>query len=393
MTPAIVAALYAASVSMVVPALPSFSHGELGLSWGVTPAYFLVASTVGIPTLLLLGRRSDKVGARRRIIVVALTWGGTGQLLLAFCTQAWQILVLAALFGSTFGFVTSQIYASISEQASITEADRQKRKTMVRMAYTGGWIAGPAFAGLLLSATSGATVLAASGLLQIASVIFVVGLRADRSHSESEASAPAPSALSPKSAEEAAGGGRFLRVRIIVFALLVGEAVRVTLLPALLSDRLGASPVQIGIALSITPAVELLTVPLLAVIASRRGVKAGMLIGALTAIVYYAGIALAFEMTLIYALQAAYAVVVAGVTFCGLLYMESEYDGGPGAAATSYFTTENASTIGGAALATLFAFLTTALWPPFMIAALFCLLSAVLLVTGPKSKLTVEARS
>ncbi len=230
---------------------------------------------------------SDRNAAHR---IPSLRDARLGRLLLmAAANQAWMPFVISALVLAVGGVAGSQLFAAIHDEI---EADRVPGGdgviSSIRMMLTAGWIVGPVLGTFLASWVGVRWMLvwtAACALLQLVpmwtmkvdATTGVVRLRAETAGR----ARPTLRAMTP----------------LLVFTLLYvlsfsGDPSRYAYLPIVMQDHLGASPVVIGAAIGLQPAVELCLMPFTVLLARRVGALPLMAVGAALGALAYACFAL-----------------------------------------------------------------------------------------------------
>lgn len=163
---------------MVAIAL-AFAVIELGGSASEIGIVLAVRTLPMIGTLLIGGVVADRV-SRRAVMVAAdlarlLSQGAIGVLLLAGSAEAWMLAVLSGLTGAATGFFNP---ASTGLLPSIVPPERLQEANGVRAtALSGGEIAGPAVAGVLIAAFGPGWALTLDALTFAASALLLLGLR------------------------------------------------------------------------------------------------------------------------------------------------------------------------------------------------------------------------
>lgn len=135
---------------IVIPLLPSFSAGELGMS------DFMIGFTVGVFSLMqflfspIWGSLSDRYG-RKPILIMSLTGSAISFFLLALVfsgiVKSVLLLVLSRAFAGVFA---ANISAAIAAIADVTPPhERTKGIGLISVAFSLGFVFGPSIGGIL----------------------------------------------------------------------------------------------------------------------------------------------------------------------------------------------------------------------------------------------------
>ncbi|GAB2564262.1 MFS transporter [Kribbella endophytica] len=259
--------------SAAAPQIASFLVNDLGASLTAAGLYYLTSLTA--PVLgYLVGRRSDRTGARLGLFRVCAVAGFAGWLAIAFSTQLWMPYAISAIVLGFAGAATSQLFAAIHDGLETSpNPSNDGVVAIVRMALTGGWVIGPVAGSFLAAQTSLRTMLLATALCTLAQVVPLGLLRPPPPSTEQTLEphlrAPGVRAMLPLLA--------FTGLYVLVYA---GEPIKYAYLPIYMNEQLHLPAGISGAIIGIQPLVEILLMPLAVLVARRIGMMRLMLVGA-----------------------------------------------------------------------------------------------------------------
>lgn len=136
--------LLMAGVNLATP-LYAVYRRELGFSSAVLTLIFAVYALALVPSLLLFGPLSDRVG-RRRMIAAGLTVAVCGLALFASARGLWWLFAARGVQGLAVGMTSGAAGAALVE---LERGTRGRAALLAALAQAGGSAAGPVCAGLL----------------------------------------------------------------------------------------------------------------------------------------------------------------------------------------------------------------------------------------------------
>jgi MFS family permease len=163
----------------MVPIALAFAVLELGGSASEVGIVLAARALPLVATLLLGGVIADRV-SRRAVMVVAdlvrvVTQGASAALLIGGVAEVWMLALLAGATGAAGGFFNP---ASTGVLPAIVPPERLQEASGVRAtALSGGEIAGPALAGVLIAVVGPGWALAVDAATFALSALFLIGLR------------------------------------------------------------------------------------------------------------------------------------------------------------------------------------------------------------------------
>jgi SET family sugar efflux transporter-like MFS transporter len=260
--------------SAAAPQIASFLVNDLGASLTAAGLFYLTSLTA--PVLgYLVGRRSDRTGARLGLFRICAVVGFAGWIGVAFSTQLWMPYVISAIVLGFAGAATSQLFAAIHDGLNAApNPGNDGVVAIVRMALTGGWVVGPVAGSFLAAQTSLRTMLLATAICTLAQVVPLGVLRPPL----------APTSTGPAEARAGTPGLRvmfplltFTGLYVLVYA---GEPIKYAYLPIYMNEQLHLPAGVSGAIIGIQPLVEILLMPLAVLVARRIGTMRLMVAGA-----------------------------------------------------------------------------------------------------------------
>ncbi|MEO5710368.1 MAG: MFS transporter [Nocardioidaceae bacterium] len=195
------------------------SAGELGL--------VLASGTVPALVLMLVGGVAGDRWERRLImlgtdVVLAVTMGALGLLVLSGRAEIWHFLVAQLVAGAAMAFTGP---ASVGLMPSLVPGDQLQSANTLRVTSRNiASIAGPPVAGILIATSSAGWALAADGLTYLVSAVLVARLPRSPGHVEAGASVWA---------DIRHGWSEFTSRRWVVLMVLGFASYQATVLPAI----------------------------------------------------------------------------------------------------------------------------------------------------------------
>lgn len=359
--------------SMTVPVTSIYLTDELGGSASAAAAYFAAAALVGIVVTTFVGRASDAAFSRRKIVVVTAIWLAIGTVGISRAPNADVAIAFSAIFCCVFAVPASQLFAVARE---ITTAEEVNGISKLRLGYVGGWIIGPLVGGLFNATELGGRAvfeIQAAGYAVFALAAFAV-LKAERpvASAKIRTSLLATLRQSPL----------LMKLSAAIALLLAGDISRIALLPIAMSERIGASNEEIGIAVSILPFVELGAILICTKIAQLWGEKLPLVLGGVAAVAYFFGLGLAGSVWEIYLLQSVYAFVPASLLGVAITFAQSLAPKHVGLSTSMVFAAQQVAVVLGSLIAVIAASILP-LAGAFTLPGILSLLGAILLTTLP----------
>lgn len=389
------------SVSSFVPLMSLYLVHTLRVSEG-TVGLFALTSLASPVVGILVGRHSDRLSSRLRLLVVVSVWLAVGRVAMGLAPSFVVAVVVGIVFGAFGGISAAQVFALLRELLEREAEPRQATITStVRTGYSLGWAVGPVIGSLLAAGLGYRAALVASGVFVLLPLVPLSSLRqvrpGPRSDREPQGSdrphaAPAVDADDPV---RASWGARSLWLFALVCLLaLTGESLRITYLPILAVDRLGVSLWLFGLVVSVAPVVELVAMPAAGALADRFGVKRVILGGLVVGAGGFAAFATSSSVLGLVVGQVCNACFIAVVLGLGVTYAQRLHPHGAGYAASVFFAAQSLTIATGGLLGAALADRPSGLRELFVTALVLTLAAALLLLltkpprssTGPSDQ-------
>ncbi|HJP77686.1 MAG TPA: MFS transporter [Pseudonocardiaceae bacterium] len=261
-------------ISAAAPQIASFLVGELHVSLTTAGLYYLSNLTAPVAGYLI-GARSDRTGKRLGLFRLCALAGALGWFGVAVATQAWMPFVISALVLAFAGAAASQLFAAIHDDLrSAPAAASDQVVSIVRMALTAGWIVGPVLGSFLAAALGPRAMFASTALCTLAQVV-PLGFR--RSTQVPVRPAESEHVLRRRGLRVMLPLLTFTGLYVLVYA---GEPIKYAYLPIYLREDLRLPAALSGAVIGLQPLIELILMPLAAVVARRVGPLRLMVLGA-----------------------------------------------------------------------------------------------------------------
>lgn len=152
------------SVSSYVPLMSLYLVQTLRVSEGRV-GLFALTSLASPVVGILVGRLSDRISSRLRLLVVVGVWLAVGRVAMGLAPTFTVAVVVGIVFGAFGGISAAQVFALLRELLEREAEPRQATITStVRTGYSLGWAIGPVIGTLLAASLGYRTALAVSGL-------------------------------------------------------------------------------------------------------------------------------------------------------------------------------------------------------------------------------------
>ncbi len=330
---------------------------------------FVPMSIIGLIVSFYLASLSDKWGKRKPFIIWALLIGTISRVPLAFTHSYTIALILLAIGGfNAFSF----FFALLNDFIVKKEESKSQAGTItgtIRMAFSQGYIFGPMLGALIIDHGGYALLFLLSGLLSLATLVWVLfALKEDSmlqpsAHASSKASAGIPSVL--------------IAVFVAALFIFAGDSGRSMYLPLYITDTLKQSVSIVGILFTVTSVFELVFMPLGGYFSDKIGVKRFFIIGIACQVLYFVLTSLHLPLSGLIALQVFYAFILSATMGVGMVYAQSLAPRQIGLATTAYMTAiQTSAVVSSLAMGSLVSVIP--LPSTFYILAVFAIISGVM---------------
>jgi len=326
----------------------------------------LFAPAISIGT----GWLSDRLRNRLPMLRACIIWLAVGWLLLSLATGLAGALLVSAFFLCFTGAVNAQFFVAATEQ--IVSEDESRRNTITSTLRGGnavGYVIGPALASFLATALGLRTVFVSAAILYLLAAGSTLWLRSSDRISDTAVPRP-PRRPSGRIGLQlwAYGAG--------ITLVLSGDAMKLGYMPVLVVDHLRHRPVDFGILLSVSAAVEFIVFPLAGALADRVGQVKVISIALFIGAVDYSILALTSSIWQLYVVQILHVAVIVGMFGIGIAYLQGISSRQPGLAGSTFFAAQGVATPLGGLIGSLSVGV-VGLPGMFWLPAMFCLLCGV----------------
>jgi MFS transporter, SET family, sugar efflux transporter len=347
------------SSSFVMPYMSMFGTLEVGLSLPVFGA-FMTATTLGnVIIASLLARWSDRLPARRVVLLLGASAGVLGYLGYAFVREPWLLLAVGMLLLGVASLTFSQLFAHARECIARSQMPADEAPLYMnafRMAFAAAWTLGPALAAVALARLGFRGLFLSAAGFQLS---FLVLVRLFVPATPVRASVPPPHALASLDGASALDGQSaappeparpaptrlwsslkaqpgllgWFAAFVLVFA---AQAISMSNMSLYVLHELGGSERDLGLIFGIAPIFEVPSMIYLGLLATR--VDSGQLIRAsiALAVVYFGGLSLVTAPWQIYPLQILSAIIVSITSGVAITFFQDQFPGRFGAATNFY---------------------------------------------------------
>jgi Major Facilitator Superfamily. len=331
--------------AFLMPFLPVFLSQQVKASPLQASVFLFLSPVAAIVVSNVVGRISDRPGARQRVIVVAASSGAVGFGLYAVVRQYWILLAVSLTLLAVATAIVPQIYA-LGREVVLREAP--SRVTLgtntLRMMMSLAWAAGAPLGALVLSAVDFDGLFLATALMYVVLLGIVVLLRdtlfrsrptvppgppAEALPTATGEVAPiavdsAPVAASEPAAPAAAAPSRSMIAAISV-AFVTLQAVTmltVTTMPLFISVDLRGTLANAGAILGLCAAIEIPLMLAFGVMAARWSLHRLLVLGGACGVAYCLAVSLATSVWQVAAAQVLHACFVCCIGGLGITYFQ-----------------------------------------------------------------------
>ena len=259
--------------SAAAPQITLFLVDDLHVSLTTAGLFYLTNITAPLAGYLI-GARSDRSGKRLGLFRWCALAGFLGWVAMAMADQVWMPFVISTVVLAFSGAASSQLFAAIHDDLQATESPvADGVVSIVRMALTAGWVVGPVLGSLLATAAGPRVMLAATGACALAQILPMgfarTGPARPNAQAERHTQRPKLRGMLPLFA--------FTGLYVLVYA---GEPIKYGYLPIYMHDDLRLPTAVSGAVIGIQPLIELILMPVAALVARRIGMMRLMVLGA-----------------------------------------------------------------------------------------------------------------
>lgn len=315
--------------ALQAPTLSLFLTREIGAQPLWVGLFYTVNAFVGIVVSLLLARRSDARGDRRKLIMLCCLMAVANCLLFAFNRHYLTLITLGVMFASLANTAMPQLFALAREYADHSAQEVVMFSSVMRAQLSLAWVIGPPLA-FMLALNYGFTVMflsaAAFFILALLLIFFVLP-------SVGRKVAPPDVVLT------AVSGGRNRDVRMLFIASMLmwtGNTMYIIDMPLWISQDLGFSDEWAGGLMGIAAALEIPIMIAAGHYVKRWGKRILMRLAAAAGVVFYLGLILFHSHSALLILQVFNALFIGIIAGIGMLWFQDLMPGKAGSATTLF---------------------------------------------------------
>ncbi|HEY3986095.1 sugar efflux transporter [Cedecea sp.] len=315
--------------ALQAPTLSLFLTREVEVRPFWVGLFYTVNAIAGIAVSLLLAKRSDSRGDRRKLIMVCCAMAVANSVLFAFNRHYLTLITLGVMFASIANTAMPQIFALAREYADRSAREVVMFSSIMRAQLSLAWVIGPPLSFMLALKYGFTTMfLIAAGIFVISLLLIVFALP-----SVARAEPSAEVAITEVS------GWKDSNVRMLFIASMLMwtcNTMYIIDMPLWISQDLGLPDELAGLLMGTAAGLEIPAMILAGYYVKRFG-KRNMMVAAVAAgVLFYAGLILFHSKTALVVLQLFNAVFIGIIAGIGMLWFQDLMPGRPGSATTLF---------------------------------------------------------
>ncbi len=315
--------------ALQAPTLSLFLSREVHVSPLWVGLFYTINAVAGIAVSLLLAKRSDNRGDRRRLIMFCCLMAVGNALLFAFNRHYLTLVTCGVLLSAIASVSMPQIFALAREYADSSAREVVMFSSVMRAQLSLAWVVGPPLS-FALALNYGFTT-----MFIIAAGLFVLclALIAFTLPSVPRVEQPAEVPITQT------GGWKNLDIRLLFIASLLmwtSNTMYIIDMPLYISSVLGLPDRLAGLLMGVAAGLEIPAMLLAGYYVKRFGKRKMMLFALVAGIVFYGGMVLFQSRTALLVLQLFNAIFIGIVAGIGMLWFQDLMPGRPGAATTLF---------------------------------------------------------
>lgn len=320
--------LLSLAISSTLPLVTLYLVDHLHVGLSQVGFFFVGEALLGLVLGLLVGRWSDHWRSRLPAMRLAAIWVALGWLVFAFSPYLWLTLPLGAIFFSAGAIIMGQGFAALHDvMVRDGETEPGFINTTVRTGFSLGFVVGPLLGTELAALVSFRAAFLIAGCFNLLCLVPLYGLDVHVSSAIQE----------EEKGREQTQSNVLLYVFVALCTLaLTGTALRITYLPIDVTKHLGGSISLYGTVMAVSPIVELVAMPGVALLALRFRIGRLISFGLMVAAVEYLILCFNTALWQVYLTQVMDALVVAVVFGLGLTYAQQLARGRAGLASSTF---------------------------------------------------------
>ncbi|AIR04721.1 MULTISPECIES: sugar efflux transporter [Cedecea] len=315
--------------ALQAPTLSLFLTREVEVRPFWVGLFYTVNAIAGIAVSLLLAKRSDSRGDRRKLIMVCCAMAVANSVLFAFNRHYLTLITLGVMFASIANTAMPQIFALAREYADRSAREVVMFSSIMRAQLSLAWVIGPPLSFMLALKYGFTTMfLIAAGIFVISLLLIVFALP-----SVARAEPSAEVAITEVS------GWKDSNVRMLFVASMLMwtcNTMYIIDMPLWISQDLGLPDELAGLLMGTAAGLEIPAMILAGYYVKRFG-KRNMMVAAVAAgVLFYLGLILFHSKTALVVLQLFNAVFIGIIAGIGMLWFQDLMPGRPGSATTLF---------------------------------------------------------
>lgn len=325
----VVAFMMGIAGALQAPTLSLFLTREVQVRPFWVGLFYTVNAVAGILVSLMLAKRSDNRGDRRKLILICCAMAVANCVLFAFNRHYLTLITLGVMFASIANTAMPQIFALAREYADSSAREVVMFSSVMRAQLSLAWVIGPPLS-FMLALNYGFTT-----MFLIAGGIFVasLGLIFFALPSVARIEQPADMAIAQIS------GWKDKNVRMLFIASLLMWACNTMYIidmPLWVSSDLGLPESLAGLLMGTAAGLEIPAMILAGYYVKRFGKRRMMVIAVAAGVLFYVGLIAFHSRTALLVLQLFNAVFIGIVAGIGMLWFQDLMPGRPGSATTLF---------------------------------------------------------
>ncbi|WBM71324.1 sugar efflux transporter [Buttiauxella sp. WJP83] len=315
--------------ALQAPTLSLFLTREVQVRPFWVGLFYTVNAIAGILVSLMLAKRSDSRGDRRKLIMVCCAMAVANCILFAFNRHYLTLITLGVMFASIANTAMPQIFALAREYADRSAREVVMFSSIMRAQLSLAWVIGPPLS-FMLALNYGFTTmfLIAAGIFVISLALIFFALP-----SVERIEQPADLALTEVS------GWKDKNVRMLFIASMLMwtcNTMYIIDMPLWVSSDLGLPESLAGLLMGTAAGLEIPAMILAGYYVKRFGKRRMMVIAVAAGVLFYVGLILFHSRTALLLLQLFNAVFIGIVAGIGMLWFQDLMPGRPGSATTLF---------------------------------------------------------
>ncbi|AUX92365.1 sugar efflux transporter [Mixta gaviniae] len=324
--------------ALQAPTLSLFLSREVGVTPFWVGLFYTVNAIAGITVSLLLAKRSDNRGDRRRLILFCCAMALANAVLFAFNRHYLTLITLGVLLSALASVSMPQIFALAREYADRSAREVVMFSSVMRAQLSLAWVIGPPLS-FALALNYGFTV-----MFIVAAVLFLVCLALVAFALPSVPRVePSPEVLLTQ-----ISAWRDKDVRLLFVASMVMwtcNTMYIIDMPLYISSELGLPERLAGLLMGTAAGLEIPIMLLAGHFVKRTGKRRIMLVAIASGVLFYLGLVLFQSRTALMLIQIFNAIFIGIIAGIGMLWFQDLMPGRPGAATTLFTNSISTGTI------------------------------------------------